>query len=82
MNKLQKFENFLKDVQQQYADEFSDLNEITQRYRRLADTHELLKRRQEQSERDTDKISGELDAFNRQAGIESLAQTNSIANEK
>lgn len=47
MNKLQKFENFLKDVQQQYADEFTDLLEISMRYTRLSDTHELLKGRQE-----------------------------------
>ena len=32
MDKLQKFEDLMKDVQRDYADEFSDLLDITMRY--------------------------------------------------
>jgi hypothetical protein len=49
MDKLQKFEDFLKDVQYKYADEFTDLSEIDTRYRRLSDTNKVLRSRHMES---------------------------------
>ena len=82
MNKLQKFENFLKDVQQNYADEFTDLSEITTRYTRLAETHEDLRTRHEGSETAIDGINNQLDDFHKVTGTKSLEFTNLIAEEQ
>ena len=45
MTKLEKYEKFLKEVQQQYSDEFTDLQEINTRYTRLSDTNRMLSQR-------------------------------------
>ena len=45
VQKLSTFENFLKDVQQTYSDEFSDIEEIKQIYLRLANVNKKLAHR-------------------------------------
>ena len=72
----------MKDVQQNYADEFTDLLEITARYHLLASTHEDLKRRHEGSETAIDGITGQLDEFHKVTGTKSLEFTNLIAEEQ
>ena len=81
MGKLQKFENFLKDVQMKYTDDFSDLQEIIRLYQRLSETHRDLKKKQELSEASVDIINNELDRFTKETGTRSLEFTNLIAEE-
>ena len=81
-NKLAKFENFLKDVQIQYSDEFTDLMEIITRYSNQADIHSVLKQRHEQSESAIDGINAQMDLFKKVAGTQSLEFTNKIAEEQ
>ena len=82
MGKLQKFENFLKDVQMKYTDDFSDLQEIIRLYQRLSETHRDLKKKQELSEASVDIINNELDRFTKETGTRSLEFTNLIAEEQ
>ena len=82
MSKLQKFENLMKDVQQNYADEFADMNEITSRFHLLSSTHEILKKRHEGSETAVDGITGQLDEFHKVTGTKSLEFANLIAEEQ
>ena len=72
----------MKDVQQNYADEFTDLNEIKQRFDLLTSTHETLKKRHEGSETAVDSITGQMDEFHKVTGTKSLEFTNLIAEEQ
>jgi len=76
MDKLQKYEDFLKDVQQKYADEFTDLSEIDTRYRRLSDTNKVLKMRHIESGIQADNTTKMMDEYKRLNGIITLAKTN------
>ena len=82
MKKLQKFEEFLKQVQTTYTDEFNDLSEIDTRYRRLSDTNALLQTRHNQSGGQTDALIGQMDAFKRESDVKTLSFTNRIAAEQ
>lgn len=82
MNKLQKFENFLKEVQQSYNDEFTDLLEINTRYTRLAKTNMLLHDNHEKSGGEMDNLISKMDGFKKEAGQKTLNFTNQIADEQ
>lgn len=82
MDKLQKFEKFLKDVQNKYQDEFTDLQEINTRYSRLVKTNKTLKKRHQSSGGEMEVIFDSMDKFKKQAGIASLEYTNKIAEEQ
>jgi len=55
--KIQKFENFLKDFQVKFSDEYPDLTEITTRYNRLAAEHRRLESRHKASAGQTESIN-------------------------
>ena len=61
--KLQKYETFLKDVQQAYQDEFTDLQEINTRYMRQADTNQFLTQRHLNSGGEMDNIIENMEKF-------------------
>jgi len=68
VTKLKKFEDFLRDVQAAYADEFGDLQEITTRHTRLADTNKFLTNRHQTSGGDMDQIIDSMDRYKKEAG--------------
>lgn len=76
MKQLQKFEEFLKQVQLQYSDEFTDLSEIDTRYRRLSDTNDLLTKRHGSSGGKMDNIINDMEQFKNINGKKTLHYTN------
>ena len=82
MLKLQQFEDFLKEVQSRYADEFTALDEIETRYARLSDTNALLVERHNSSGGQTDEIISRMENYKREAGTKTLSYTNRIAEEQ
>ena len=66
MSKLVKFENYLKDVQANNADEFPDISEIMRLYVRLDDANKNLSQRKAISEQEMDNTAGQMDLFIKQ----------------
>ena len=72
----------MRDVQAAYADEFGDLQEITTRHTRLADTNKFLTNRHQTSGGDMDQIIDSMERYKKEAGQETLKYTNKIAEEQ
>ena len=82
MQKLQQFEDFLKEVQSKYADEFTALDEIETRYASLSNINLLLKERHDSSGGQTDELISRMENYKREAGAKTLNYTNRIAEEQ
>ena len=82
VNKLKKFEDFLREVQTKYPDDFTDLQEITTRYNILAETNSNLTSRHQSSGGDMEQIMDKMERYKKKAGQKTLNYTNRIAEEQ
>ena len=79
LDKLKKYDEFLKKVQFRNQDMFIELQDITNRHQVLSDSNELLRRKRNEKDNESEQISKEMEEYIKTMTIKIVSNNNMIA---
>ena len=82
LEKLRKYDDFLKRVQVKHQDMFIELQDILSRHQVLSDSNATLRQKRKEKEQDSEQITKQMEKYIKEQTIKKLEYNNNIGTQQ